>query len=87
METITRGSRSRVGSVLVDEKMQFFVENAWMHDFARRLARTLLNQRFQCGVNDLYPRVGRENFGALFDFISQSKTMLQLHAFALGLLF
>ena len=38
MKTITRGSKSRVGFVLVDEKRNFFVENAWMDDFARWLA-------------------------------------------------
>ena len=38
METITRGSGSRVGSVLVDERGNFFVENAWMDDFASWLA-------------------------------------------------
>ena len=39
METITRGNRSRVGFVLVDEKRYFFVEKAWMDDdFAGWLA-------------------------------------------------
>jgi hypothetical protein len=38
METITRGSKSRVGYVLVDEKRWFFVEKAWMDDFTSWLA-------------------------------------------------
>ena len=38
METITRGSRSRVGLVLMDEKRYFLVEKAWMNDFAQWLA-------------------------------------------------
>ena len=34
METFTRGSGSRVGSMLVDEKKIFFlVEKAWMDEF------------------------------------------------------
>jgi len=38
VETIIRGSGSRVGSVLMDKKRQFSVERAWMDDFAGRLA-------------------------------------------------
>ena len=34
MKTITKGSGSRVGFMLVDEKNNFLVENAWMDDFA-----------------------------------------------------
>ena len=33
METITRGSGSRVGFVLVDEKRYFFVEKTWKDNF------------------------------------------------------
>ena len=33
METITRGSGSRVGFVLVDEKRSFFVEKTWKDNF------------------------------------------------------
>ena len=33
METITRGSGSRVGFVLVDEKRSFFVEKTWKNNF------------------------------------------------------
>ena len=38
MEIITRCARYRVGYVLVDEKRQFFVDKAWMDDFAGSLA-------------------------------------------------
>ena len=34
METITRGSRSRVGSMLVDKERQFSIEIGWMDDNA-----------------------------------------------------
>jgi hypothetical protein len=38
MESITKGSGFRVWSMLVDEKRSFFVEKAWMDDFAGWLA-------------------------------------------------
>ena len=38
MKTITRGGRSRVRFVLVDEKKKFSTEKAWMNDFAGWLA-------------------------------------------------
>ena len=38
METITRGSGSRIGFVLVDEKRYFSIERAWMDDFVGWLA-------------------------------------------------
>ena len=66
METITRGSMSRIGFVVVDEKRQFCVEKDWMDDFAGWLAWTLLKQRIQCRVNVLYLHAKRENFSVLF---------------------
>ena len=82
--SVVRGSGSREGYVLVNEKGNFLLKMlGWMV----WLTWTLLNQWYQCGVNDLYPRATRKNFGALFDFITKSKIMLQLHAFALGSLF